>query len=88
MVEVIAAANTQNLSQAIPEQYADSMLEFTDDMGLYKPSMQIDREEGRELEMQAIFRVPLLYGRGRGVSMPRVEMLAVLLEQGFCTEPS
>jgi 2-dehydropantoate 2-reductase len=81
MVEVIAAANAQNLSQAIPEKYADDMLEFTDGMGLYKPSMQIDREEGRELEIQAIFRVPLQYGSQHGVRMTRVEMLAVLLEQ-------
>jgi len=81
MVEVITAANTQNLSQAISETYADSMLEFTDGMGPYKPSMQIDREEGRELEIRAIFRVPLRYGMERGVGMPRIEMLAVLLEQ-------
>lgn len=79
MIEVITAANIQNLSQAIPEKYADTMLEFTDGMGEYKPSMQIDREEGRELEIQAIFRVPLEYGRQHGVGMPRVEMLAVLL---------
>jgi 2-dehydropantoate 2-reductase len=81
MVEVISAANVQKLSQAIPETYADDMLEFTDGMGVYKPSMQIDREEGRELEIQAIFRVPLQYGLQHGVSMTRVEMLAVLLEQ-------
>jgi 2-dehydropantoate 2-reductase len=81
MLEVITAANTQNLCQAIPETYADSMLEFTDGMGLYKPSMQIDREEGRELEIQSIFRVPLRYGMEQGVKMPRIEMLAVLLEQ-------
>lgn len=81
MVEVIAAANAQNLSQAISEEYADDMLEFTDGMGVYKPSMQIDREEGRELEIQAIFRVPLDYGSRHGVRMTRVEMLAVLLEQ-------
>ena len=81
MVEVITAANTQNLCQAIPETYADSMLEFTDGMGLYKPSMQIDREEGRELEIQSIFRVPLRYGMEQGVKMPRIKMLAVLLEQ-------
>jgi 2-dehydropantoate 2-reductase len=81
MVEVITAANSQNLSQEITDTYADSMIEFTDGMGPYKPSMQIDREEGRELEIQAIFRVPLLYGRGAGVCMPRIEMLAALLEQ-------
>ena len=88
MVEVIAAANSQDLSQAIFETYADSMLEFTDGMGLYKPSMQIDREEGRELEIQAIFRVPLRYGRERGVVMPRIEMLAALLEQSSGMPPS
>lgn len=88
MVEVITAANTQNMNKAIPETYADSMLEYTDGMGLYKPSMQIDREEGRELEIQAIFRVPLRHGVEQGVSMPRVEMLAVLLEQGLGTAQS
>ena len=34
MVEVITAANTQGLSRAIPEKYADTMLEFTDGMGV------------------------------------------------------
>ncbi|MDD2582241.1 MAG: putative 2-dehydropantoate 2-reductase [Desulfuromonadaceae bacterium] len=82
MIEVITAANAQNLSQAISEVYADEMLEFTDGMGEYKPSMQIDREEGRKLEIQAIFRVPLEYGGQHDISMPRIEMLAVLLEQG------
>ncbi|MDD2271407.1 MAG: putative 2-dehydropantoate 2-reductase [Desulfuromonadaceae bacterium] len=87
MVEVIAAANTQDLSQVIPEAYADEMLEFSDGMGEYKPSMQIDREEGRTLEIEAILRVPLGYGRQHGVDMLRTEMLAVLLEQGFAAGP-
>ena len=83
MLEVIRAANTQELSNAIPEGYADNMLEFTDNMGIYKPSMQIDREEGRQLEIAAIFRTPLDIGAGRGIAMPRVEMLATLLEQAM-----
>jgi len=81
MVEVIDAANLQGLTKPIPEGYADSMLDFTDGMGVYRPSMQIDREEGRELELPAIFRTPLEYGRKHGIAMPRVEMLTVLLEQ-------
>jgi 2-dehydropantoate 2-reductase len=81
MLEVIRAANAQELSKPIPEGYADSMLEFTDNMGVYKPSMQIDREEGRQLEIAAIFRIALDFGAGRGSAMPRVEMLATLLEQ-------
>jgi 2-dehydropantoate 2-reductase len=82
MLEVITAGNQQGLLKAIPESYADTMLEFTDNMGEYRPSMQIDREEGRQLETGAIFRKPLLFGAAQGVPMPRVEMLAALLEQG------
>jgi len=81
MLEVINAANLQGLQKPIPPDYADSMLEFTDNMGMYRPSMQIDREEGRELEINAIFRIPLQHGREKGVAMSRVEMLATLLEQ-------
>jgi len=81
MLEVIAAANAQGLGREIGEDYADSMIEFTDNMGEYRPSMQIDREEGRQLEIEAIFRKPLAAGTAQGVAMPRVEMLATLLEQ-------
>ena len=81
MLEVIASANAQGLDRPIAEGYADSMLEFTDNMGEYKPSMLIDREEGRQLEIAAILGAPLAYGRRQGVGMPRVEMLATLLEQ-------
>lgn len=84
MLETIRGANTQGLSRPISESYAESMLEFTDKMGVYKPSMQIDREEGRQLEIAAIFRAPLRFGRQQGVAMPRVEMLATLLEQAVC----
>ncbi|GLI39985.1 putative 2-dehydropantoate 2-reductase [Geobacter hydrogenophilus] len=81
MLEVIAAANAQGLATPLAEEYADGMLEFTDAMGEYRPSMQIDREEGRSLEIAAIFRTPLAYGARQGIAMPRVEMLATLLEQ-------
>jgi 2-dehydropantoate 2-reductase len=81
MLEVIRAANTQGLSTSIPEAFANSMLEFSDNMGVYKPSMQIDREEQRRLEIAAIFRVPLESGAQQGAQMLRVDMLATLLEQ-------
>ena len=81
MLEVITAGNHQGLDSEIPEKFADSMIEFTDNMGEYRPSMQIDREEGRALEIGSIFRVPLKFGAEKGIAMPRVEMLATLLEQ-------
>jgi 2-dehydropantoate 2-reductase len=81
MLEVIAAANAQDISRPIAEEFAENMLEFTDNMGEYRPSMQIDREEGRQLEITAILSTPLAYGQRCGVDMPRMEMLATLLEQ-------
>ena len=87
MIEVITAANAQGLSSPIPETFADNMLLFTDAMGVYKPSMQLDREEGRQLETAAIFRIPLEYGRMENVRMPRVAMLATLLEQVVSVPP-
>lgn len=81
MLEVIRGGNAQGLKADIPEKFADSMIEFTDNMGEYKPSMQIDREEGRELEICSIFRMPLRFAADKGVAMPLTEMLATLLEQ-------
>lgn len=81
MLEVIRAANAQQLSRPIPETYAESMLEFTDNMGEYQPSMQIDRSEGRQLEIEAILGKPLEFGLREGIAMPLVGMLTALLKQ-------
>jgi 2-dehydropantoate 2-reductase len=86
MLEVIQAANAQNLSSTIQDAYADNMLVFTDNMGVYKPSMQIDREERRKLEINAIFQIPIELGQKLGVGMTKIEMLATLLKQAE-TEP-
>jgi len=85
MIEVIAAANAQGLSSPIKDSFADSMITTTDTMRGYKPSMQIDREQGRQLEIGAIFRTPLEFAQRQGVAMPRVEMLTTLLEQVVTT---
>jgi len=81
MLEVITAGNAQELRSAIPESFAESMIEFTETMGAYRPSMQIDRQEGGMLEIGAIFRMPLQFAAAKGSAMPRVDMLATLLEQ-------
>jgi len=57
------------------------MIDYTAAMGPYRPSMQIDREEGRPLELDAIFFIPLARGRAKGIEMPRIEALSVFLEQ-------
>ncbi|GFE58672.1 putative 2-dehydropantoate 2-reductase [Geobacter sp. AOG1] len=79
MGEVIAAANAQGLNSPIEADFADRMLLFTDDMGVYRPSMQLDRTAGRPLEIDAILARPLAAGTVQGIDMPRVRMLFALL---------
>ena len=58
------------------------MVEQTVGLGAYKPSMMIDREEGRRLELGSIYAVPLERAAARGVEMVRVRMLHALLALG------
>jgi 2-dehydropantoate 2-reductase len=51
-------------------------------MGDYRPSMMIDRLEGRPLELEAIYGIPLEMAAGKGAEMVRVTMLHALLEAG------
>ena len=83
MLEVIAAANAQGLSREIngPE-FSTQMIAFTDQMDHYRPSMQIDRTEGRPLELEAIYAIPLRQAAAAGMPMTRVDMLYRLLLSG------
>lgn len=83
MQEVIAGANGQGLSKEIKgQEFSEHMIAFTDAMDHYRPSMQIDREEGRPLELEAIFAIPLRQAAAVGVAMIRVDMLYRLLLSG------
>ena len=48
-------------------------------MGPYRSSMQIDRETGRAIELEAILGNPLRAAQRLGVSTPRLQMLYALL---------
>ncbi len=56
--------------------------------GGHKPSMMIDRLEGRPLEIGAIYRIPLEHASRAGVEMTRVRMLHALLEAGGRRRPA
>ncbi|HXE53900.1 MAG TPA: ketopantoate reductase C-terminal domain-containing protein, partial [Tepidisphaeraceae bacterium] len=73
MQEVIDAATSQGLN--MPPDLIERMLKHTRTMGTYLSSMQIDRREGRPLEVEAILGEPLRRARARGVSTPRLAML-------------
>ncbi len=81
MGEVIAAANAQGFREPIPASYADEMITFTLAMDpSYRPSMQLDRMEGRPLELEALVVKPLQAGEEQGVSMPLTAALYALLD--------
>lgn len=83
MGEVIAAGNAQGLSRPIDaESFIERMISATETMDGYRPSMMLDRLEGRPLELEAIYGVPLARAAERGMEMVRVEMLHALLELG------
>jgi len=84
MTEVIAGANAQGLNESIPvtEMVAAQLIKTERHTANYRPSMMLDRIEGRALELESIFRIPLQYAARKGVVMVRVGMLQALLDQG------
>jgi 2-dehydropantoate 2-reductase len=80
MHEVIEAGNAQDIQDKIKPEFADSLVLFSEGLGPYKPSMLIDRLEHRQLELDAIFRVPLAAAKEKGVSMSKVAELYALLD--------
>ena len=83
MHEVVAGANAQGLEEAIDgEEFVARMIQFTDQMNHYRPSMMIDREEQRPLELEAIYAAPLQQAAAAGISLPRIAMLYSVLTIG------
>lgn len=81
MQEVITVANQQGLLQPIDaEAVIEPMLQMTANMGAYRPSMMIDRQQGSPLELAAIYASPLEYAARTATPMPRVAMLHALLQ--------
>jgi 2-dehydropantoate 2-reductase len=73
MAEVIASARANDV--ALPDSLIDLNIERTREMGAYRTSMQIDRVEGRDLEVEAILGQPTRAGAARGVDNFRMRVL-------------
>lgn len=83
MREVISAANRQQITTRIDTDILiNNMLKFSDAMIGYQPSMMIDRLEGRPLELEAIYNIPLVRAAEAGAAMAQVDMLHRLLSIG------
>lgn len=72
--EVLAGASAA-AGRDIPESFVDQMLADTDAMTPYSPSMKLDYEAGRPLELEAIYQRPIAAARSGGYGMTRTDML-------------
>ncbi len=73
MREVIAGAAAYG--KRIGEDFIQRMLQHTAKMRPYKPSMLIDFELGRPLEVEVIYARPLAAARAKSVECPRIETI-------------
>lgn len=73
MVEIQGAAALQGY--IISEDFLRGQFEATEKMGAYRPSSLIDYQEGRAVEVEAIFGEPLRRGQKLGLKMPELERL-------------
>jgi 2-dehydropantoate 2-reductase len=73
MIEVIEAANCCGVD--VPEDFAREMMDSTDKMSPYAPSMKLDFWAGRPMEITAIYTNPIRIALQAGCRMRKVAML-------------
>jgi 2-dehydropantoate 2-reductase len=78
MVELLEAGRAQGFD--IGMGFADKMLDDTAKMTPYKPSMKLDFELGRPMELEYIYERPIAIARRAGKPMPRIETLCAQLQ--------
>lgn len=74
MMEVIDAARHLGVT-GLDETFADKMIETTDAMTPYSPSMKLDFDFHRPMEIQYIYTRPIEIARAAGFRMAKLEML-------------
>ena len=77
MHEVVAICRAQNLKMEL--SVIEEKIRHTQTMGAYKTSMQIDREFGRAMEVDAVIGRPLAEAAKYNVSTPYIRMLYEIL---------
>ena len=79
MHEVIRVANALGLS--LSDSLVDQQIELTRPMQSYRPSSMIDFVEGREVEFNAIWELPLQKANELSVDVPSLELLVEKLNK-------
>lgn len=73
MNEVISGASACGVE--IEHEFVDKMLKMTDNMTPYLPSMKLDYDNGRKMEIEAIYSNPIRMAKSSGYYMRKTEML-------------
>jgi 2-dehydropantoate 2-reductase len=79
MMEVITAAQHLGVKN-ITEEFADKMIQMTDNMTPYSPSMRLDYDYHRRMEIEYLYSRPIATARQAGIGMPKLEMLETELK--------
>ena len=74
MMEVVGAAQYLGVT-GLTEAFVDKMIETTDAMTPYSPSMKLDYDFHRPMEIHYIYTRPIEIARAAGFPMPKLEML-------------
>ena len=74
MMEVVGAAQHLGVT-GLDESFADKMIEMTDSMTPYSPSMKLDYDFHRPMEIHYLYTRPIEIARAAGYRMPKLEML-------------
>ncbi|QHI70006.1 putative 2-dehydropantoate 2-reductase [Tichowtungia aerotolerans] len=74
LMEEVAAGSVA-CARPVETAFIDQMLDYTGSMTPYAPSMKLDYDHGRPLELEAIYGNPLRAARAAGVEMPETQKL-------------
>jgi 2-dehydropantoate 2-reductase len=74
MMEVVGAAQHLGIT-GVTEAFAEKMIEITDVMTPYSPSMKLDFDFHRPMEIHYLYTRPIEIARNAGYRMPKLEML-------------
>ena len=79
MMEVIGAANALGV-EALTSEFADKMMQMTDEMVPYSPSMKLDYDFHRPMEIPYLYTRPIAEAKKVGFEMPKLAMLEAELK--------
>ena len=74
MIEVVGAAQHLGIT-GLKEDFIDKMIHMTDEMTPYSPSMKLDYDFHRPMEIHYLYTRPIEIARAAGFPMPKLEML-------------